>query len=116
MSVDVYGIKNCDTVKKATAWLNDHRIKFSFHDFKTEGVDTKKLSLWMKSEHGYKLMNRSSTTWRSLSEAEKLNAENKGGSLLLMQIHTSLIKRPVVETETGILIGFKAEEFEKYFF
>ena len=115
MAVELYGIKNCDSVKKAIVWLKENKIDFNFHDFKTEGISEDKLKKWMLLDADKKLINRNGTTWRALSADEKEKAEKKTGALQLMKINTSLIKRPVAEFGNGILIGFDRDRYQKQF-
>src|ERR1700710_2198609 len=110
--ITIYGIKNCDTMKKARAWLDGHGVAYRFHDYKTEGIDRKRLDTWCKDAGWEKLLNRAGTTFRKLSDAEKegLN-ERKAISLMLAQ--PSMIKRPVLEAGGKLLVGFKPEVYEK---
>lgn len=104
----VYGIKNCDTVKKARAWLADAGIASDFHDYKASGIDAARLSRWV-AEHGWEtVLNRAGTTFRALPEADKhtLDVEK---AIALMLAQPSMIKRPVLEGEGKLLIGFKPE-------
>lgn len=108
----LYGIPNCDTVKKARAWLAAQGLPYIFHDFKKQGVPEGKLAVWAGSIGGDKLLNRNGTTWRKLSVVEQTRANSADDILGLMLSYPSLIKRPVVEWDTGALnavtIGFDA--------
>jgi arsenate reductase (glutaredoxin) len=104
----VYGIKNCDTMKKAFAWLNDQGIAYEFHDYKKSGISAEKLHAWEKALGWEALLNRRGTTWRKLDEATQAGI-NREKALQLMQEQTSLIKRPVLEYEKVTLCGFEAE-------
>jgi len=106
----VYGIKQCDTVRKALKWLDQQGIEHRFHDFRSDGLQPELLQAWLDSDFSDKLVNRRSTTWRQLSEAER---QSKGESLLklLLQFPT-LIKRPVVVTDRIVAIGFNPKELQ----
>ena len=108
----IYGIKNCDTMKKARAWLDKKGIAYDFHDYKTAGVDRARLEGWAGKVGWEKLLNRSGTTFRKLPEAEKEGlTEKKAVGLMLAQ--PSMIKRPVLETGRHLLVGFNITEYEK---
>ncbi len=111
MSVEFYGIPNCDTVKKARAWLNDHGIGYAFHDYKKEGADTAKLRAWVAAKGWETVLNRRGTTFRKLAETDKADLD-AAKAVALMQAHPSAIKRPVVEYPGGLLVGFDAAEWE----
>jgi len=111
MSVAVYGIPNCDTVKKARAWLDGHGVAYAFHDYKREGADPARLAAWSDAVGWEGLLNRRGTTFRALSEADRSDID-RAKALRLMQAHPSLIKRPVVEHGGGLLVGFDAAEWE----
>ncbi len=113
--MEVYGIKNCDTVKKALKWLNQNNIVYTFHDFKKEGVALSKLEEWQAKAGIDKLLNRKGTTWRGLSEDEKKSAEQLQGAYSLMQKNTSIIKRPVIENEGVFVLGFDESEYQNTF-
>ena len=110
MSVTVYGIRNCDTVKKARAWLDAHGVAYGFHDYKTAGVDLDRLAGWADVVGWEVLLNRAGTTFRGLPDAEKAEI-NRAAALTLMVAHPSLIKRPVVEHGGAVLVGFKPERY-----
>ena len=106
MTITVYGIKNCDTVKKARAWLDAHRIDYEFHDFKTAGVEREKLAHWCAELGWETVLNRAGTTFRKLPDADRtdLNADK---AIALMIAQPSMIKRPVLEGDGVLLVGFK---------
>jgi len=105
MSIELYGIPNCDTVKKARAWLDARGIGYTFHDYKKEGADPARLARWSDAAGWETLLNRRGTTFRKLDEADKTDIDRaKAGRL--MQANPSLIKRPVVEHGGGVLVGF----------
>jgi arsenate reductase len=112
MAITIYGIKNCDTMKKARAWLDSHEIAYSFHDYKSEGIDKASLQRWVKSVGWETLLNRAGTTFRKLDDADKQDLnENKAIALMLAQ--PSMIKRPVLDVGGKLLVGFKPETYEK---
>jgi Spx/MgsR family transcriptional regulator len=114
MSIDFYGIPNCDTVKKARAWLDAKGIGYTFHDYKKEGADPAKLREWIAAKGWETVLNRRGTTFRQLPEADKADLD-AGKAVALMQAHPSTIKRPVVEHPGGLLVGFDAGEWETAF-
>lgn len=102
----VYGIPNCNTVKKAIDWLKAHDISFEFHDYKKKGISHEKLKQWADA-HGWEaLLNRKGTTWRQLPDEIKLGVDSEEAALELMEEKTSIIKRPVIEDDNLFLIGF----------
>ena len=110
--ITLYGIPNCDTVKKARAWLNEHGISHQFHDFKKQGVSDVTLDRWIAALGWELLLNRKGTTWRGLDEATQTAVTNAAAARDVMQHHTSLIRRPVVEwTEGETSVGFSADEW-----
>ncbi len=110
MSVAVYGIPNCDTVKKARTWLDANGIAYSFHDYKKEGADPARLAKWAEAVGWEPLLNRAGTTFRKLDEADRADVD-AAKALALMAAHPSLIKRPVVEYRGGLLVGFKPDQW-----
>ena len=112
--IHVYGIPNCDTVKKARAWLDTRGTGYAFHDYKKEGADPAKLAAWSDAVGWETLLNRRGTTFRGLSEADKADID-RAKALRLMGANASLIKRPVVEHAGGVLVGFDAGEWEGTF-
>jgi arsenate reductase len=111
MSLHLYGIPNCDMVKKARAWLDQREIGYAFHDYKKEGVDSLKLSAWSDEIGWETLLNRRGTTFRGLSDLDKAEID-RAKAIHLMQANPSLIKRPVVEHAGGVLVGFTPAEWE----
>ena len=107
----IYGIPNCDTVKKARRWLDDNGIEYAFHDYKKAGIDKNTLKAWC-DEFGYdNVLNRRGTTWRQLDEKLKTDlSETK--AIKLMSEHTSLIKRPVLESGNSRLLGFDEKSWQ----
>ena len=112
MSIDLYGIPNCDTVKKARGWLDQRGLDYAFHDYKKEGADPAKLSAWSDASGWEALLNRRGTTFRALPDAAKADI-GRAKAIRLMQAHPSLIKRPVIEHAGGVLVGFDAAEWER---
>jgi len=109
----IYGIKNCDTMKKARAWLDEHGVPYVFHDYKTAGVDPNRLQRWIAKTSWETLLNRSGTTFRKLPEAQKSDlTEQKAIALMLAQ--PSLIKRPVLEMGDKLLVGFKPDGYQAF--
>lgn len=109
-SISLYGIPNCDTVKKARRWLDAGGIAYDFHDFKKEGVDPSRLAAWTDAVGWEVLLNRRGTTFRGLSDTERAGID-RAKAIHLMAEHTSLIKRPVAEYDGGLLVGFSEGEW-----
>jgi Spx/MgsR family transcriptional regulator len=111
--LDLYGIKNCDSCRHAQRWLKTRNVPFTFHDIRAEGLPKELLRSWLDTAHGPYLLNRRSTTWRQLSEAEKQAADRDPLPLLLD--HPTLIKRPVItDGHTVLDIGFAPANLEDY--
>jgi arsenate reductase (glutaredoxin) len=109
--VTLYGIKNCDTVKKARAWLDANAVPYLFHDYKTAGIDHGRLQSWAGEVGWETLLNRAGTTFRKLPDADKAGlGEAKAFALMLAQ--PSMIKRPVLDLGGKLLVGFKPELYE----
>jgi arsenate reductase len=107
MAITLYGIPNCDTVKKARAWLAGEGVDHAFHDFKKQGVPPERLDLWLRAAGWEKLLNRQGTTWRKLDADTQLRSGNETGARSLMLSQPSIIKRPVVEWADGqVTVGF----------
>lgn len=112
--ITVYGIPNCDTVKKARAWLADRGLDVAFHDFKKQGVPAELLPAWLAAFGRDKLVNRAGTTWRKLDEATKAGIVDDAAATALMLAEPSIIKRPVVRWPDGRwTLGFSAQSFEE---
>jgi arsenate reductase (glutaredoxin) len=113
MRVTIYGIKNCDTMKKARAWLEGHGVEYVFHDYKAAGIDRSHLEKWTKKAGWETLLNRAGTTFRKLPDADKADL-NEQKAIALMLEQPSMIKRPVLELGGGqILVGFRPEFYEE---
>jgi arsenate reductase len=111
-SITIYGIRNCDTMKKARAWLDSHGVAYSFHDYKTEGIERERLARWAKEVGWETLLNRAGATFRKLDEADKEKlGEMKAIALMLAQ--PSMIKRPVLDLGGKLLVGFKPELYQQ---
>jgi len=110
MRATIYGIKNCDTMKKARAWLEAHGIEHDFHDYKVAGVERAKLEAWAKIVGWEVLLNRAGTTFRKLPDDQKQNLDERK-ALALMLEQPSMIKRPVLERGKTLLVGFSAERY-----
>lgn len=110
MTITLYGIPNCDTVKKARAWLDGRGIAHAFHDYKKAGADAGKLAEWCAAAGWDKVLNRAGTTFRKLPDADKADLD-AGKAVALMLAHPSCIKRPIVEHPGGILVGFKEADW-----
>ncbi|MBB3167841.1 ArsC family reductase [Simiduia aestuariiviva] len=104
----LYGIKNCDTVKKARKWLEAQNIDYTFHDFRADGLSQAQAQTWF-DELGEALINKRSTTWKQLSPAEQAQATQAPAALLVQ--HPTLIKRPLLDTGSERRVGFKADEY-----
>lgn len=112
MSIEFYGIPNCDTVKKARQWLESRGISHVFHDYKKEGADPAKLAAWVQQAGWEKVLNRAGTTFKKLPDADKQGIDAQK-AVALMAANPSCIKRPVVEHSGGLLVGFKPDEWEQ---
>jgi arsenate reductase len=106
----MYGIRNCDTVKKARAWLDARGLAYDFHDYKIAGIDRARLSAWAAELGWERLLNRAGTTFRKLPDADKVELD-EGKAIALMLAQPSMIKRPVLDLGDRRLIGFREEEW-----
>jgi arsenate reductase len=114
-SVTIYGIKNCDTMKKARTWLDKRGVAYAFHDYKKDGIDKKSLEAWSKQAGWETVLNRAGTTFRKLPDADK-DGLNAAKAIKLMLEQPSMIKRPVLDLGDGkVLVGFKPEIYAKAF-
>jgi arsenate reductase len=113
MSTLVYGIPNCDTVKKARTWLSEQGVAFDFHDYKKQGVPADRLAAWVAAVGWEPLVNRQGTTWRKLDEATKAAVVDAASAQALMRANASVIKRPVIERDGQVLsVGFDAKKLD----
>ncbi|MBB5702264.1 arsenate reductase [Ochrobactrum daejeonense] len=114
MSVTIYGIRNCDTMKKARNWLEDHGIDYGFHDYRKEGLDAATLDGFLKQIAWEQLLNRAGTTFRKLPEEQRRNVDAAGARALMLE-QPSMVKRPVLEKDGKLTVGFKPEQYEAFF-
>ena len=110
MRTTIYGIKNCDTMKKARAWLEAHGVEHDFHDYKVAGIDRAKLEAWAKAVGWEMLLNRAGTTFRKLPDEAKENIDARKAIRLMLE-QPSMIKRPVLEQGRTLLVGFTEERY-----
>jgi len=114
-SINVYGIRNCDTMKKARAWLDKHDVEYAFHDYKSAGIDKGKLEGWAKKWGWETILNRAGLTFKKLPDKDK-QGMNETKAIALMLKQPSMIKRPVLELSDGrLLVGFKPEDYSATF-
>ncbi len=113
--IEIYGIPNCNTVKKALDWLNENKIAFTFHNFKKEGVSEANLKKWIAEVGWEALVNKKGTTWRQRDDATQKTIINEKAAIALMIEKTSVIKRPVVNLKNKILLGFDESVYQKNF-
>lgn len=112
--LDVYGIRNCDTVKKALAWLDGNKVEYRFHDFKKEVLAAATLDKWLKAVGWESLLNRKGTTWRALPEKVRTDIDAKSARALMLE-NPSIIRRPVIVRGAEVSCGFDADDFVKRF-
>ena len=112
--ITLYGIPNCDSIKKARKWLKDHDIDYEFYDYKKQGVPEKELKKWIKQLDWEALLNKRGTTWRKLDDKAKNNI-NKTSAIKIMLENPSIIKRPVLDLNNKYSIGFYADTYEELF-
>lgn len=110
----LFGIKNCDTIKKARDWLDTHSVAYEFHDVRTDGLTASKVQEWLNKVDWQVLVNKRSTTWKLLSNEVKDNLSEANVAHLLLA-NPTLIKRPVLEHQQALLIGFKTAEYDRLF-
>jgi Spx/MgsR family transcriptional regulator len=114
MTVTIYGIKNCDTMKKARTWLEEHDVAYDFHDYKASGIDRAHLETWTQEAGWETVLNRAGTTFRKRPEDARENLDREKAIALMLE-QPSMIKRPVVEADGKLLIGFKPEIYGGFF-
>ena len=112
MAITIYGIKNCDTMKKARAWLDGKGVAYDFHDYKAAGIEKDRLKAWSEKAGWETLLNRAGTTFKKLPDGDK-EGLNEKKALALMLAQPSMIKRPVLDLGGQLLVGFKPEVYEK---
>lgn len=115
MAITLYGIPNCDTVKKARTWLNDHGREFHFHDFKKAGLTPAIVQSWLKQVDWEVLVNRKGTTWRALPDERKAAIVDLESAIALMLESPSVIKRPVLVSGASVHVGFTDELYQQFF-
>ena len=111
MVLTLYGIKSCDTMKKARTWLDTHKIAYAFHDYKVAGIDAKRVTTWCDALGWETVLNRAGTTFRKLSDADKTNIDQKK-AVALMVAQPSMIKRPILDHGGKFFAGFKPEIYK----
>jgi len=112
MTIRLYGIKNCDTMKKARAWLDKHKVEYAFHDYKSAGIDRDRLEGWANKAGWETVLNKAGTTFRKLPDKDKDGLTEKK-AIALMLAQPSMIKRPVLELPRGkLIVGFKPDEYD----
>jgi arsenate reductase len=114
MPITIYGIKNCDIMKKARVWLDKAGVDYAFHDYKTVGIERERLERWCKKVGWESLLNKAGTTFRKLPDKDKTGITEKK-AIALMLAQPSMIKRPVLDADGKLLVGFKPEDYEKAF-
>lgn len=112
--IKIYGIPNCDTIKKAKKWLNDNAIDFEFHDYKKQGVPEKELKKWVNALGWEALLNKRGTTWRKLDEKTKENIE-QSSAIKIMLDNPSIIKRPLLDLNGNYSVGFSVDSYRLLF-
>jgi arsenate reductase len=113
-TIAIYGIKNCDTMKKARAWLDGHGVAYDFHDYKAAGIERGRLEVWAAKVGWESLLNRAGTTFRKLPDKDKEGLSEKK-AITLMFVQPSMIKRPVLDVGGKLVVGFKAEQYAQVF-
>ena len=112
-TLTVYGIPNCDSVKKARVWLTDHGVDYVFHDFKKQGVPPEAVDLWLQHVSWEVLVNRKGTTWRKLDAAQQASVVDNASARALMLANASVIKRPVVVRGQSVIVGVNPEAWTR---
>jgi Spx/MgsR family transcriptional regulator len=114
VTTTLYGIKNCDTIKKARNWLTDNGIDYQFHDVRADGIDAATIDSWLQQADWETVLNRRGTTWRKLDAETQQNTNASNVTALLLE-HPAMIKRPVLDVNGVITIGFKADQYQTIF-
>lgn len=114
MTVTLYGITTCDTVRKARAWLDQHGVAYRFHDFRIEGLEAKRLAGWVDALGWETVLNRAGTSFRKLPEADRIDLD-RGKAERLILANPTLVKRPVLETGGKVMVGFRPEIYAAVF-
>jgi arsenate reductase len=113
-AITIYGIKNCDTMKKARTWLDQHGIAYAFHDYKAAGIERARLEAWSRDVGWETLLNRAGTTFRALPDKDKDGLTEKK-AITLMLAQPSMIKRPVLDAGGKLMVGFKPDQYQAAF-
>ena len=111
MTITMFGIRNCDTIKKARTWLDEHGVAYAFHDYKIAGIEPARLDDWIGRVGWEVLVNRAGSTFRKLPEGDRVDLDAKKAAALMLA-QPSMIKRPVLDTGETLLVGFKPERYE----
>lgn len=115
MTLKMYGIKNCDTIKKARRWLEENHIAYEFHDYRSDGLDKQQLETFIRLIGEWQpLLNTRGTTWRQLSEAQRAAVTNAEAAIDLFLAHPAIIKRPLLIGGEQALLGFSAESYQSF--
>jgi arsenate reductase (glutaredoxin) len=114
--ITVYGIPNCDTVKKALTWLDEHTVKYVFHNYKKEGIDEATVKTWLQQQPLEVVVNKKGSTYKKLDEATQRKLASEKTAIKILQENTSAIKRPIVNIKGIITVGFSDELYEQVFF
>ena len=112
--IKIYGIPNCDVTQKSRAWLTGNKIGYVLHDYKKDGISVGKLKAWCGEVGWETLLNKRGTTWKGLPDATRLQVTGEQEAIRLMSEHTSLIKRPVIETGKKLLVGYNEQDYHKH--
>lgn len=115
MDIVLYGIPNCNTVRKARAWLVDHDLAYRFHDFRKDGVSRELIAGWLAAVPWQSLVNTRGTTWRGFSESQRAAVVDANSAIALMLASPSVIKRPVLASTDGFQVGFSPQKYEQSF-
>jgi arsenate reductase len=113
--IKIYGIKNCNSIKKTLNWFEENKIDYEFHDYKKHNIEKAKIESFIDNLSIDKVLNKRGTTWKKLSEQEQKQAEEITQAVDLMQANTSMIKRPIIEHDNGFIAGFDADELKNHF-
>ena len=111
--IELYGIPNCDTVKKAQVFLKEHNLPYTFHNYKTEGIGKTKVKQWFKKWGWETVLNKKSTTWKNIDEEARIAIDSERKAIDFLVENTSAIKRPVLEKDGVMMIGFSVKEYEE---
>lgn len=112
--ITLYGISNCDTIRKARKWLEANGVEYTFHDYRKDGLQEKQLKQWVRELGWETLLNRRGTTWRKLPEGVRDSIDEKSAIQLMLK-HPAMIKRPLLDTGNQRIVGFRAEEYKQLF-